>query len=239
MAEYRQMVREKPTRGAPVRFHSRHKHLLLACDETWLRRMGSLVAASKAWPLEKILQEYGRKLILTLCFLSIVVPGARGASTPALAPRVVDQLDLRRYVGRWYEIARIPNRFQRNCASNTTADYRLLEDGRIEVTNRCRTRDGKSLTAQGITRIASGGNPARLEVSFVRILGRQLFWGDYWVIGLGENYEWAIVGHPQRKYGWILARKPQLDETTLRSIRARLVEQGYDPKRFVTTVQDR
>jgi apolipoprotein D and lipocalin family protein len=150
---------------------------------------------------------------------------------------VVDHLDLLRYVGRWYEIARIPNRFQRDCASNTTADYRRLADDRIEVTNRCRTRDGKFLTARGVARIASGDNPARLEVSFVKILGQQLFWGDYWVIGLGENYEWAIVGHPQRKYGWILASKPRLDETTLRLIRAQLIDQGYDPNRFVTTPQ--
>ena len=177
------------------------------------------------------------KGVLLICVLSALAASARSGSSAELSPRVVEHLDLRRYAGRWYEIAHIPNRFQRKCASNTTADYRLLPDGRIEVTNRCRTRQGKDEVAHGIARIASGGNPARLEVSFVRFLGRQLFWGDYWVIGLGENYEWAIVGHPQRKYGWILARKPVLDEPTLRTIHARLIDQGYDPDRFVTTPQ--
>jgi apolipoprotein D and lipocalin family protein len=151
---------------------------------------------------------------------------------------VVDDLDLSRYVGRWYEIAHIPNRFQSKCASNTTAEYTLREDGRIEVVNRCRKKSGEFDEARGIARIASGGNPARLEVSFVSILGKHLFWGDYWVIGLGEGYQWAIVGHPQRKYGWILARESSLDDATLTHIVTRLKEAGYDPQDFEFTKQD-
>jgi apolipoprotein D and lipocalin family protein len=94
------------------------------------------------------------------------------------------------------------------------------------------------MEARGVARMASGANPARLEVSFVSILGKHLFWGDYWVIGLGEDYQWAIVGHPQRKYGWILARKPSLDDATLAHIVARLKEAGYDPQDFQFTKQD-
>jgi len=174
-------------------------------------------------------------VILALCFLAMMATSARAESTAEHAPRVVDGLDLQRYAGHWYEIARIPNRFQRECASNTTAEYTLRNDGRIEVTNRCRKENGKILQARGIARIASGGNPARLQVSFVSILGKQLFWGDYWVIGLGEDYQWAIVGHPQRKYGWILARQPSLDNATLARILSRLEEAGYDPQNFEFT----
>ncbi|HKI84487.1 MAG TPA: lipocalin family protein [Candidatus Krumholzibacteria bacterium] len=177
-------------------------------------------------------------MILALCCMTMMLATANAESAPQHPPRVVDDLQLSRYVGRWYEIAHIPNRFQSKCASNTTAEYTLQEDGRIEVINRCRKENGKIMEARGIARIASGGNPARLEVSFVSILGKQLFWGDYWVIGLDADYEWAIVGHPQRKYGWILARQPSLDDATLARIVARLKEAGYDPRDFEFTKQD-
>ena len=153
-------------------------------------------------------------------------------------PRVVEDLDLQRYVGKWYEIARIPNRFQKKCDANTTAEYTLLEDGRIEVLNRCRKENGEYMDAKGVAKLAAGDNPARLEVSFVKVFGRSLFWGDYWVIGLGEDYDYAIVGHPDRKYGWILSRTPQLDDETLQSIHEQLIVQGYDPASFEFSVQE-
>lgn len=176
--------------------------------------------------------------ILTLALALLISLGPTGTTladpneSARHAPRVVDDLDLELYVGKWYEIARIPNRFQNKCSSNTTAEYTLLEDGRIEVLNRCRKENGEYMDAKGVAKLASGNNPARLEVSFVKFLGRSLFWGDYWVIGLGEDYEYAIVGHPEYKYGWILAREPALDDATLQSIYAQLQEQGYDASQF-------
>lgn len=149
----------------------------------------------------------------------------------------VDSVELSRYTGTWYEIAKIPNRFQRGCAKNTTANYQLMEDGRIRVINECITPEGRRDRAEGIAKVVNTGTNAKLQVSFVQVLGLSLFWGDYWIIGLDEEYRWAIVGSPSRKYGWILSREPEIDESTLNKIYDILQEKGYDPARFEMTPQ--
>jgi apolipoprotein D and lipocalin family protein len=150
-------------------------------------------------------------------------------------PTVVESVEIGRYLGLWHEIARIPNRFQRSCAGGTTAQYSLRADGRIDVVNRCRTREGGVIAAHGIAKIADRQTRAKLKVSFVNLLGIRLFWGDYWIIGLDDEYRWAVVGHPQRKYGWILSRTPQLPPETLEEIFSLLERQGYDPGAFILT----
>ncbi|RIX49600.1 MAG: hypothetical protein D3M94_00935 [Rhodocyclales bacterium GT-UBC] len=118
--------------------------------------------------------------------------------------RSVEQVDLQRYTGKWYEIAAIPMYFQRQCIGDTTAEYALLPDGEIEVTNRCRTENGFD-QATGRAWPAAKEQSARLKVSF--------FWpfrSDYWIIGLDADYRWAVVGNPNRKFLWILSRTPQL-----------------------------
>ena len=140
----------------------------------------------------------------------------------------VQEVDLQRYVGLWHEIAKIPNRFQKDCDSGTTAQYELREDGRINVVNQCLKEDGSVDRAEGV---ASQGS-AKLKVSFVSFLGWRPFWGDYWILGLDDDYRWAVVGSPDRKYGCILARTPDLDEDTLQEIFAILKAQGYDTDRF-------
>ncbi len=127
----------------------------------------------------------------------------------------VDRVDLDRYVGTWYEIAKIPNRFQRRCACCTTAYYNLRQDGRIDVVNRCIEKDGTQLKAKGIARVVDTGTNGRLSVSFVGVLGFWFFWGDYWIIGLGKDYDVALVGTPTRKYGWILSRQRELSKDDL------------------------
>ena len=144
-------------------------------------------------------------------------------------------MDLERYAGLWYEIAKIPNRFQKQCAGGTTAEYALLDNGRVQVTNRCRDSDGDLDSITGIARVVDTTSNAKLQVSFVRFLGKYWFWGDYWIIGLDENYEWAVVGNPSRKYGWILARSAQLSEADLERCYEILREQEYDPAEFVKT----
>jgi apolipoprotein D and lipocalin family protein len=144
---------------------------------------------------------------------------------------------LSRYTGHWFEIAKIPNRFQKQCAGGTTAEYRLRDDGRIDVVNRCTRADGSVDEAHGIARVADTATNAKLEVSFVRFLWRSWFWGDYWVIGLDDDYAWAIVGHPERKYGWILSRTPSLDDATIDTIFGALRAQGYNPAAFEMTPQ--
>jgi apolipoprotein D and lipocalin family protein len=154
------------------------------------------------------------------------------------SPSTVAKVDLKRYVGLWYEIARIPNRFQKQCAWGVTAEYILRDDGRIDVINRCRRSDGKTEEARGLARIEDPPTNARLKVSFFSILGWRPVWGDYLIIGLGENYQYALVGSPDRRYGWILARQHKLQEATLKEIFARLRAQGYDPKLFQMTRQE-
>jgi apolipoprotein D and lipocalin family protein len=155
------------------------------------------------------------------------------AATPSDPPETVERVDLERYTGRWYEIARIPNRFQDQCAGGTTAEYSLRDDGRIGVINRCVTEDGGIDEARGVARVVDPQTNARLEVSFVDLLGWQLFWGDYWILGLGPEYQWSLVGHPQRRYGWILSRTPSIAPATRERIDDLLRANGYDPGRFV------
>lgn len=159
------------------------------------------------------------------------------SNTQNSEPRTVDSVDLKKYVGVWYEIAKIPNRFQKNCACNTTATYLLRDDGKIDVINRCTRADGTINEAKGIARIVDTITNSKLEVSFVRVLGIQLFWGDYWIIGLETNYRYAVVGTPSRKYGWILSRSPILLQEDQNRIFEMLYAQGYEPKSFIFTNQ--
>jgi apolipoprotein D and lipocalin family protein len=138
--------------------------------------------------------------------------------------QVVPSVDLTRYAGKWYEIARLPNRFQRDCASDTSATYTLRPDGKITVLNQCRQSDGRVKSATGTGRLAGGKEPnSKLRVTFF-----WPFYGNYWIIDLEPDYRWAVVGEPDRKYFWILSREPQLDEALYSQIVERARNQGYD-----------
>ena len=147
-------------------------------------------------------------------------------------PTTVKYVDLKKYVGLWYEVAKIPNSFQDQCIKNTTAKYTLTEDGEIKVTNSCIDKDGEIDDASGVVRIVDKKSNAKLEVSFVSFLGWRPFWGDYWIIGLDKNYQWAVVGTPGRKYGWVLSRTPSLPDETMQEIFDILKSQNYDPESF-------
>lgn len=152
-------------------------------------------------------------------------------------PQTVGYVDLERYAGLWYEIAKIPNSFQDQCISGTTAMYTLSEDGEILVVNSCVDEDGEIDEAEGVARVVDKKSNAKLEVSFVSFLGWRPFWGDYWIIGLNENYQWAIVGHPERKYGWILSRVKEPDQETMNEVFQILKDQGYNPADFEMSLQ--
>ncbi|MBD3384262.1 hypothetical protein GF407_04970 [candidate division KSB1 bacterium] len=171
--------------------------------------------------------------LLLLLVIAVVTPAA--ASEQPLT--TVDSVDLKRYAGLWYEIARIPNRFQNKCARHTTAEYTLMQNGRIRVINSCITADGDTTIAKGVAKVVDSESRARLKVSFVNLLGLRLFWGDYWIIALDDEYRWAVVGHPERKYGWILSRTPQLDREEEERIYAKIKEQGYKKDRFISSRQ--
>jgi apolipoprotein D and lipocalin family protein len=155
----------------------------------------------------------------------------------SLELRTVEHVDLQRYIGTWYAIASIPTWFEQACVQGTTATYTLLENGQIEVVNRCYDKKGKVRTAKGRAWVVDETTNARLKVSFFSLFGLWLFAGDYWVIDLDPAYQYAVVGHPSRKYGWILSRTPSLDPTILDGIIERLEKQGYDFTTFKTTDQ--
>jgi apolipoprotein D and lipocalin family protein len=152
-------------------------------------------------------------------------------------PTTVKYVDLKKYVGLWYEVAKIPNSFQDQCVKNTTAKYTFTKDGEIYVTNSCIDKSGELDAADGVVRAVDKKTNAKLEVSFVSFFGWRPFWGDYWIIGLDENYQWAIVGTPNRKYGWVLSRTPQLNQETLDKIFQILKDQGYNKKDFEISKQ--
>ena len=172
-----------------------------------------------------------------LAVLASVVLGGCATSTTVrlkLPPlTTVPKVELPRYLGTWYEIASFPQRFQKGCTA-TTATYALREDGQVDVVNRCRQDrlDGEEKEAKGRARVVDKETNARLEVSFFRP-----FWGDYWIIDLGADYEFAVVGHPGRDYLWILSRTPTLDAAVYDAILSRLQEKGYETTRLVKTLQ--
>jgi len=145
---------------------------------------------------------------------------------------VVQAVDLSRYVGRWYEISRLPNSFQKKCFDSVTADYAMRLDGQIEVINRCRKASGEYTTAKGRAKIVDKKSNAKLKVTFF-----WPFYGDYWILDLGPNYEYAVVGEPGRKYLWILSRSPQMDETLYRQLLEKMAARGFKTEMMIRTSQ--
>lgn len=141
----------------------------------------------------------------------------------------VPQVDLKRYSGRWFEIAKYPNWFQRGCDSDTVAEYSPLPDGRIRVVNSCREKNGRIRRANAVASVVPGSHNSKF---LVRFAGSPLA-GDYWIIGLDEkNYSWALVGHPSRQFLWILAREPQMNPGTYANIVSLAERLGYSAKRI-------
>jgi apolipoprotein D and lipocalin family protein len=159
---------------------------------------------------------------------------AAAAATKAGRPlEVVPHVDLKRYLGTWYEIAAIPQRFQKGCVG-VTAEYSLRKNGDIRVVNTCiqGTLDGDVRIARGKARVVDKTTNAKLKVSFF-----WPFWGSYWIIGLDTDYQWAVVGHPSRHYLWVLSRSPQMDEVLYQQILEQIADQGYDLNLIKKTLQ--
>jgi apolipoprotein D and lipocalin family protein len=172
----------------------------------------------------------------TLAVLTFAALPLMAAETPL---RVVPTVDLTRYACTWYEIARLPNRFQEKCAGEVVASYALRPDGRITVTNRCRTRGGETTVATGVARPVDGKPPSVLEVRFAPAFLSFLpaVWGDYQVIALGADYDHAMVGTPDRAYLWLLSRTPQMDPALYRRLLDDARSQGFDIAKVVETRQ--
>ena len=174
-------------------------------------------------------------LLLALAFgISLLACSKTTTERFELPPlQAVPQVDLERYLGTWYELASYPQRFQEGC-TGTSATYTLRSDGEIDVLNKCRkgALDGPEDIAEGRARIVDRTSNAKLEVTFF-----WPFYGDYWVIDLGPEYEYAVVGHPSREYLWILSRTPAMEDAVYQGILERLRAAGYDTGALQKTLQ--
>jgi apolipoprotein D and lipocalin family protein len=141
---------------------------------------------------------------------------------------VMPHVELKRYLGKWYEIAHLPARFQEGC-TDTTATYALSEDGSISVLNECR-RNGKVIQAKGKAKVVDKNSAAKLKVTFF-----WPFYGDYWIINLSKDYDYAVVGTPNRKYLWILNRTPQMDDKLLSQLIEFVKSKGFDVSKLIKT----
>lgn len=149
----------------------------------------------------------------------------------ASVPQPSKRVDLDRYLGRWFEIGRYEQSFQKGC-EGVTADYSLREDGSINVLNRCRKPDGRVDEARGRAKVVDKVSGAKLKVSFFGP-----FYGDYWVLDHADDYSWSIVGESSGRYLWILARTPTPPETAVADLIARARAMGYDTRMLIRTVQ--
>ncbi len=176
-------------------------------------------------------RDFTKILLAALAFSGCGTSATSRLHLPPL--QTVARVDLNRYLGTWYEIASFPQRFQRGC-TGTRATYTLRADGQIQVLNRCYkdSLEGEEKSAKGIARVVDRTTGAKLEVSFFRP-----FWGDYWIIDLGADYDYAVVGHPSRDYLWILSRTPTIEAATYDGILTRLRAQGYEVERLHRTLQ--
>lgn len=158
------------------------------------------------------------------------------AADPAAGPPTpLPSLEVQAYMGTWYQVAWYPNWFQRKCASDTQARYRLLPEGRVEVLNRCRTAEGATDGVLGVARPVGrleGGRlaPAQLEVSFLPTWLRWLpiGWGSYWVVHLADDGRYAIVSEASREYLWVLARSPLWSAEDRAEVREVMQRLGFD-----------
>ncbi len=170
-------------------------------------------------------------LLLTACAATAASEARTGALSKRPVP--VKEVDLERYMGRWYEVARYPNRFQKDTVG-VVAHYMLRDNGRIVLRNTARkhTLEGREKKGSGTGKVVRRSKGAKWDVTFV-----WPFTADYWIIELCPEYSWAVVGQPSRKNLWILSRSPKLDDATWTEITDELADHGYDKDRLERTPQ--
>lgn len=171
--------------------------------------------------------EFKGLILLSLCVLAI------GACDTNLPLETVNYVDVQKYTGTWYEIASFPTWFQKDC-TGTTATYSLNKDGSIRIINKCfkKSLNGEEDIAEGVAYVDNTITNAKLKVSFF-----SPFKGDYWIIELADDYTYAVVGHPNRKYLWILSRTPEMSESTYQYILESIFRKGFDILKLTKTIQ--
>jgi apolipoprotein D and lipocalin family protein len=173
------------------------------------------------------------------CIALVGLAGSCGVFAAAPLP-TVSVIEVPRYMGTWYEIAKFPNWFQKKCVGNTRAQYSVRSDGSLQVINRCKLASGDMDEAIGAARQIGNASSPKLQVRFapqwLSII--PAVWGDYWVIDLDDNYQWAAVSEPGREYLWILSRTPRMDPQTYANLLVRLTGLGLDVQKLELTPQD-
>lgn len=174
--------------------------------------------------------------LLTLLSLLALPPvlAADGETKPLAT---IAALEVPRYMGRWYEIAKYPNWFQKKCVGDTSAAYILKPEGTVEVINRCRLENGEWNEAVGLARQIGGPTSPKLEVRFAPawLSFIPAVWGDYWVIDLDPAYQLVAVSEPRREYLWVLSRNPQVNKDAYAALLQRLRGFGFDPGKLEIT----
>lgn len=185
---------------------------------TWRRRLTPWLLVSAGWA-------------------SVLATGAHAAEPAAL--QSIERLDLPRYLGTWYEVAKFPNRFQKQCVADTRADYQSNPDGTVRVVNQCRLADGRVDKAMGQARQIGPADSPRLQVRFAPawLSFIPAVWGDYWVIDLDEAYQLAAVSEPRREYLWVLSRTPSVPAPVYEALLKRLAAQGLEVGRLERSPQ--
>ena len=173
--------------------------------------------------------------LLLICFGSTQVMAQQGDQ----AVKTIVVLDVSRYLGTWYEIAKFPNWFQKKCVSNTKAVYSAKSDGNLRVLNSCKTAGGDISEAEGLARQIGSKDSPKLEVRFAPewLSFLPLVWGDYWVVDIDSQYQLATVSDPRREYLWVLSRTPQLDPKVYADLLQRLKQQQFDIQKLEITAQ--
>ena len=177
--------------------------------------------------------------VRSLLAVSLLAAAVSVSPAFALEVKAVELFDLAKYLGTWHEIASIPQFFQRRCVRDTKASYSAGEEGLIRVDNVCTRDNGARERASGRARASEASVASKLELTFLDLFGEYRFWvaADYWVIALDPSYRWAVVGHPSRRLGWVLARDPLLPPVAMAEIIGRIKAQGYDACEFYITPQ--
>lgn len=174
---------------------------------------------------------------LTLTVLAALLPMASAAGSQV---KSISEFDVSRYMGTWYEIAKLPNWFQRKCVQGTQARYKMLAPAQIEVNNKCVTASGEEIQAIGLARPNGSGLPAQLEVRFAPewTAWLPMVWGAYWVLDLDPDYQLAAVGDPSKSYLWILSRTPQVSAERYDAVLQRLNVMGFNITKLEKTRQN-
>jgi apolipoprotein D and lipocalin family protein len=188
----------------------------------------------RRYPWAVTLRLLGALLIATAV---VTAPSASHAQPRRELPRAVERVDLKRYAGLWYEVARLPNAQEKHCVGDVTLRYMMRDAGHLDVVTSCRTSDGKVRETRGVGRTPGGTSSGRLEIRYAPAFFSFIpsVWKDHWILGLGPDYTWTVVGMPSRDRLWILSRLPEMSRLSYQQALEVADGNGFDIRQLVKT----